>query len=94
LSRHICYIINAANDLGYNAVIDMARRCTDCKIGRQYSLHKDGLAIDLLIYDSNGDYLPKGEIYSKLHDLWDEFGGAKRIKGDLGHFSIAHRGMR
>lgn len=54
--------------------------------GAAYSCHKVGLAVDL--WTSNSDH------HVMLHDFWDKVGGAKRIAGDMGHYSFEWMGYR
>jgi hypothetical protein len=45
------------------------------------------MAIDILLF--SGDIkITDDQPYNSLHDYWDKIGGAKRIPGDLGHFSL------
>lgn len=54
--------------------------------GAAYSLHKLKLAQDL--WTKNEDD------YIRLHDKWDELGGAPRIADDMNHFSFEWMGYR
>jgi hypothetical protein len=54
--------------------------------GAAHSVHKVSLAIDLYTQDDND--------HVRLHDFWDSIGGAKRIVGDLGHYSFEWMGRR
>ena len=64
--------------------------------GHKNSCHKLKLAIDLYL-TRDGVYL-KGEhanqAHSEIHDWWDDHGGARRISGDLNHYSLEHNGFR
>ena len=79
--------------LGYECAIDFVKRCEDCQVGLDNSVHKLGLAMDLNLY-LDGTYLDTGEPHAALHDFWDMLGGAKRIPGDLNHYSLSHGGVR
>lgn len=87
-------LITYAEFLGYNVVEDQGKRCNDCPNTHPKSTHKVGLAIDLILYDDNWMPIWDNAIFAKLHDFWDFIGGAKRIKKDLGHFSLEHNGVR
>ncbi len=77
-------------------------RCGDCKVGAKNSVHKSKLAFDIILSVSpapgerprvlTGKTAEKA--HSKGHDYWDSIGGAKRIDGDLNHYSLEHGGMR
>ncbi len=93
------------NSRGYRARAKHLMRCKDCKVGKKNSVHKVSLAIDIRIMwrqvgASKESKLikvkPKEEleILARAHNYWDTLGGAKRIKHDLGHFSVSHKGMR
>jgi hypothetical protein len=80
--------------LGYNVVEDQGKRCADCPNAHPHSTHKVGVAIDLLLYGVEWDYLTDPAHYAKLHDFWDFIGGSERIKDDMNHFSLKHQGVR
>jgi len=64
--------------------------------GHPRSCHKLKMAIDLNL-TANGVYLEgqAAEIaHNKIHDWWDTVGGAKRIIGDLNHYSVQYQDMR
>lgn len=77
-------------------------RCQDCHIGAKNSVHKAKLALDInLTLAPSHDERPRlltGRAAQKaheiLHDYWETMGGAKRIPGDLNHYSLEHNGMR
>lgn len=48
--------------------------------GAAYSVHKLSLAVDL--------YTAKDKDHATLHDFWDTLGGARRIAGDMNHYSF------
>lgn len=58
------------------------------------SLHYIRLAQDLNLFKDK-KWLTGDEAtywFNKLHDYWELLGGAKRIRKDLNHFSIAYKG--
>ena len=60
------------------------------------SVHKQRLAVDFNIF-KNGKFLEGKEAedaHSRLHDEWDELGGAERINKDTNHYSYSYNGMR
>ena len=60
------------------------------------STHYIRLAQDINVFKS-GIYLQgkeAAEAHNKLHDIWDQLGGAPRIEHDLNHYSIEHQGVR
>lgn len=87
-------LIAYAEFLGYNVVEDQGKRCDDCPNTHPHSTHKVGLAIDLILYDDEWGVIWDNAVFAKLHDFWDFIGGAERIVGDLGHFSLEHNGVR
>ncbi len=106
--RHLCYVLAHmelyAFLMGFSLVREDARRATSVhgKFGEKksyaaaYSVHKLKLAQDYSIF-KNGRYLQgkeADEAFNFLHDFVDRLGLAKRIKGDLGHFSMEHQGYR
>lgn len=54
--------------------------------GAARSNHKNRLAQDF--------NTPNTEDHVVLHDYWDTIGGAKRIDGDMNHYSFEWQGMR
>ena len=94
----------AAYALGYSLVREDAKRAESVhgKFGVKgsyasaHSVHKKKLAQDYSIF-KDGEYL-EGDaadlIFSVLHDVADVLCLAKRIEGDLGHFSMEFEGYR
>ncbi|RLF44889.1 MAG: hypothetical protein DRN17_03620 [Thermoplasmata archaeon] len=80
--------------MGYHAAYDDVMRKKTCSHGHPNSTHRSGLAVDMVIYDSDWNYLSHGLIYAIAHDFWDQIGGARRIEKDLGHFSLPWKGVR
>lgn len=72
---------------------DQLKRCNDCPVGHENSLHKVGLAEDMNLY-IDGHYITDSTGHDELHDFWDLLGGAERISNDMNHYSFAHGGMR
>ena len=54
--------------------------------GSAVSLHKLKLAQDLNVIAP--------EIHERMHDKWDELGGAKRIAEDMNHYASGWQGYR
>jgi len=86
-------LIQYAHFLGYECAMDFVKRCKDCPVGHERSLHKSALAMDLHLY-LDGHYITDGVGHDVLHDFWDLLGGARRIDADMNHYSLAHNGMR
>lgn len=95
-SKMLCLLLHYIEFLGLDYAVDYVKRCDSCPVGHPNSVHKAALAADVLIYAPGGVYPhpSAASIYSKLHDFWDHIGGAKRIDGDLNHFSLSHNGVR
>ena len=99
LTDIIFNIADAAGKLNYYLVLDYCRRCEDCAIGHDRSAHKEARAVDVVLYHKATGAVcdartPEGAaVFSALHDVADSWGAAKRIPGDLGHFSVADAGQ-
>lgn len=84
----------------YRVRFGHAERCKDCPIGMANSLHKQRLAIDLIIdkYDpktKTWQYLRKTQDYSLAGEIWEEMGGSWGGRfNDGNHFSLAHGGRK
>lgn len=96
-ARMLPRLIDEAHALGYEVAIDHVKRCATCSVGHPLSVHKVGLAVDLILYSPEGEWL-QGEAarigHTLLSDFWDTLGGAPRIEKDLRHYSLYHNGMR
>jgi len=59
--------------------------------------HKEGsnhylkLAADLFVYKP-GAVVQDIEAHKRMHDCWDELGGAPRIDHDMNHYSVVWKG--
>ena len=92
-AQMVAKLIMTARYRGYEVTLGDAYRDPRCPYGSEVSLHKLRLAIDLNLF-KDGKYLADGSGHDELHDLWDSWGGAKRIKNDLNHYSLEHEGRR
>ena len=54
--------------------------------GSAWSTHKVSLAVDL--------YTPKPIDHTRMHDHWGTLGGARRIPGDMNHYSFEWQNRR
>lgn len=87
-------LIGFAEGLGYEVVLDMAKRCAECPVGHPESLHKLKLAADLNLF-KDGKYLRATKDYLPLGEYWEYLGGYWGGRfGDGNHFSIEYRGMK
>jgi len=99
LTRIIVAIVAAADALNYHLALDYCRRCDECLVGHPQSAHKEARAVDVVLYHKATGAVcdaktPAGAaVFSALHDVADELEAAKRIPGDLGHFSVAAAGQ-
>jgi hypothetical protein len=84
-ARKISVLKLVAVEMGYEITLGHAYRCRDCKVGSEFSLHKERLAHDIHLYEA-GVWLEDGTGHKELHDVWDLMGGARRIKNDLNHY--------
>ncbi len=56
------------------------------------SNHYLRLAQDILIFKP-GEKVQDLDAHRRMHDAWDELGGAPRIEGDLNHYSVKWKGV-
>ena len=95
LTRIIVAIDAEADTLNYHLVLDYVRRCEDCQVGHPRSAHKEARAVDVVLYHKatgavcSAKTTDGAAVFNRLHDVADTLGAAKRIDGDLGHFSVA-----
>lgn len=89
----LALLILHTEELGYEAAVDYLKRCQECEVGHERSLHKLGLAVDLNLYKDE-HYVTDDTGHKEAHDYWDTLGGAERIDNDMNHYSFAHQGMR
>ena len=81
---------------GFRLALGRVKTPAGTKGQHKRSCHISGLAGHLLIYTLNFDW-PHPDVHriqSEIHDQWDKMGGARRIKGDLNHYSVEHEGIR
>ncbi len=96
-ARLLPQLINYMLARGYHPVMGFAYRCEDCKIGKEKSLHKLCLAVDIELHDADGNYLLDTEDHRVFGDFWERLHPLCSWGGDFddgGHYSIRHRGMR
>ena len=101
-SRLVMLLLLHVHALGYSVRGCHWMRCQGCKVGRKDSVHMLKLAFDIRLSISPAE----GErprvltgkavdiAHNKIHDYCDTIGFAKRISGDLGHYSLEHNGIR
>jgi hypothetical protein len=59
------------------------------------SLHYQGLAKDVLLFDSNNIYLSKTEDHKEFGEYWESLGGTWGGRfSDGNHYSIAYGGYK
>jgi hypothetical protein len=101
-------IINASGEYGRKAIVvalrvagfgDLAAAISNngAANGIRNSLHEQGLAMDVLLYDEDGGYLADGPEYRALGEWWE--GRDRRACwggrfGDPGHFSFGYQGKK
>jgi len=94
MSKMLSLLEGYANLLGYEIAYDFLKRCGDCPIGHETSLHKIGLAVDINLY-KDGRYLETTDDHRELGEFWEHIGGAWGGRfNDGNHYSISHMGMR
>ena len=70
---------------------DQLKRCMNCEVGDEDSVHKLALAEDMNLY-IDGKWIEDNTGHDVLHDFWDMLGGASRILGDMNHYSFKWQG--
>ena len=101
-ARKIMLLMMHIHALGFSMRGEHWKRCIGCPVGHKQSLHFDKLAFDITLSISPARGIrPKvltgkaaEKAHNKVHDYADTIGLASRIKKDLNHYSLAHRGMR
>ena len=96
-TTRIAELILYANQNGIEVLIDWVKRdaktqhrmfeakLSKCDGYKKLSEHQTGTAADLYVVKNN-ELSWDEDKYNFLHDYWEELGGGKRIKWDLGHF--------
>ena len=88
-SRNIALLILYGHGIGLECAIDDAKRPRT----NNYSLHPDGLAVDLVMYKNGvyqrnpGPYQPLGDFWLSLHQ--DNEWGGRWAKRDANHFEMS-----
>ena len=101
-SRLMMLLMIHIHALGYTIRGGHWQRCQDCHVGSVNSVHRLKLAFDPTLSISPADGVKPRVLtgtaaekaHAIIHDYWDELGGAKRIEGDLNHYSLEHHGFR
>ena len=92
----VAKLIEHAYSLGYELVFSYAFRCIDCPVGKENSLHKRCLAIDLELF-KDGVYLTKTDDHQPLGEYWESLDSDNVWGGRFGdgnHYSIKYKGMK
>jgi hypothetical protein len=85
-------LLGAMLERGYTYTLGCAR-CAKEGHHRPGSCHYQGLAVDINLF-RDGVWLKDGKDHEQFHDLWESWGGAKRINGDFNHYSLEHQGVK
>jgi hypothetical protein len=95
-THNLALLVLFAEGRGYGAAVDMAKRCEDCPVGHQNSLHKLGLAVDINLY-RDGVYLTETDDHKELGEFWKSLDPNHAWGGDFNdgnHYSSKHQGMK
>lgn len=91
----VALLILHAEQLGYRVVLGYCYRCPDCLVGHTTSLHKKCLAIDIELFDDQGNYLTSTKDHEPLGIYWESIGGTWGGRfADGNHYSLEHEGMK
>ena len=94
MARMLSLLEGYASLQGYEICYDFFKRCQECPVGHQNSLHKIGLAVDINLY-KNGHYLENSEDHIELGEFWEFIGGTWGGRFDDGnHYSLEYNGMK
>lgn len=89
-----CNLLTFLLGKGYRIRQKHLLRCAGCKVGHDRSLHRIGLAIDLVFMEGD-DPIEDSARYTEAGEFWEHLGGSWGGRfGDGGHFSIEHNGVR
>lgn len=103
---NIAKLIIWGNQQGYGLAMDQVKRTqaeanANAALGSgiAHSLHLIGLAADILLYDSGGEYQKNAETYKPLGDYWKNLHELNRWGGDFksqdaNHFSMEYNGVK
>ena len=61
------------------------------RVHKKNSKHYDGLAVDLLLYNNNGEYIKDALPYRPLGEYWESLGGrwgGRYANRDANHFEL------
>jgi D-alanyl-D-alanine carboxypeptidase len=104
---YVARLLLKANEMGFHVAIGEVTR--DARVallnsqsgaGISNSLHVQGLAVDLNLYDSTGRWLSKSEDHTSLGMYWksldpnNRWGGDFRSRPDGNHYSYSPDGVR
>lgn len=93
-SRMLVYLLVYIHSKGYNVRMGHVFRCDDCNTGKEHSVHKLKLAVDINLF-WNGTYLTSTEDHREFGEYWESLGGSWGGRfGDGNHYSIEHNGVK
>ena len=95
LTRSLALLINYMIAMGFEPRLKFVRRCDECPVGHERSLHKLSLAADIDLF-LDGDYQPDTITHEVFGDFWESLGPYHVWGGrfdDGNHYSIEHGGM-
>ena len=81
---------------GYTPRLKFVKRCLDCPVGHDTSLHKQALAADIDLF-LDGAYLTETSDHTLFGEFWESLGPDHSWGGhfdDGNHYAIAHQGMK
>ncbi len=88
-TKMVALLLEHAHAIGFNVRIADAYRNEKCSHGHPNSLHRKYLAIDIDLFDMDGNYLSKTSEHEPLGLYWESIGGTWGGRFDDGnHYSL------
>jgi hypothetical protein len=83
-------LLPAMYKAGVLPAYNWCKRCPECKVGKlgAASFHCKGLAMDIDLYDKDGNWLSSGLEHEQFAELWESLGGTAGCRfNDANHYS-------
>ena len=83
-TKHLAYLIVYARILGFNPAVDATKVHEDDTVHMPNSLHREGLAADIVLYNKDWNYLTHTKHYKQLGEYWESLHENCRWGGRIG----------